>query len=93
MKNKGIVKKLSKFILVIVFIYAVYLFISQQRLLNIYAVEKEQYNSQIKAEEERKEELNETLKNLNSTQYIEGIARDKLDMYLPNERVYIDITK
>ena len=26
-------------------------------------------------------------------EFIEEIARDKLDMYLPNERVYIDIGK
>ena len=29
----------------------------------------------------------------NSNEYIEQIAREKLDMYLPNERVYIDIGK
>ena len=28
-----------------------------------------------------------------SKEFIEEIARDKLDMYLPNERVYIDIGK
>ena len=31
--------------------------------------------------------------NVNSKEFIEEIARDKLDMYLPNERVYIDIGK
>ena len=37
--------------------------------------------------------LNETLDNLNSTEYSEDIARNKLDMYLPNEKVYIDVNK
>ena len=32
-------------------------------------------------------------KNINSEEYIEEVAREKLDMYLPNERVYIDISK
>ena len=29
----------------------------------------------------------------NKKEYIEEVAREKLDMYLPNERVYIDISK
>ena len=31
--------------------------------------------------------------NINSKEYIEEVAREKLDMYLPNEKVYIDISK
>ena len=31
--------------------------------------------------------------NINSDEYIEQIAREKLEMYYPNERVYIDIEK
>lgn len=26
--------------------------------------------------------------NINSPEYIEQVAREKLDMYLPNERIY-----
>ena len=41
-----------------------------------------------------KEEYQETLANkkanINSKEYIEQVAREKLDMYLPNERIYID---
>ena len=29
--------------------------------------------------------------NIDTPEYIEQLAREKLDMYLPNERVYIDI--
>ena len=38
-------------------------------------------------------ELLEKKQNIDSTEFIEEIARDKLGMYLPNERVYIDISK
>ena len=31
--------------------------------------------------------------NINSLEYIEKIAREKLDMYLPNEKVYIDVAQ
>ena len=39
--------------------------------------------------------LNQYTKNYEdlTSQYIEEVAREKLDMYLPNERVYIDISK
>ena len=30
---------------------------------------------------------------MNTPEYIEKIAREKLDMYMPNERVYIDVSK
>ena len=39
------------------------------------------------------ESLNATKDNINSEEYIEQIAREKLDMYLPNEKVYIDKSK
>ena len=88
---------MKKFLIKIVFFilaaYGISTFISQQKLLNSYAAEKEEYNNRIETAEAERKELNETLSNLNSANYIEGIARDKLDMYLPNERVYIDITK
>ena len=74
-------------------IYVVYTFISQQKLLNAYAKEDRDYRNQIEQANETKQELSETLESLNSTEYIEQIARDKLDMYLPNEKVYIDITQ
>ena len=44
-------------------------------------------------EQENKEELLETKNNINSLEYIEKIAREKLNMYLPNEKVYIDVTQ
>lgn len=74
-------------------IYAIYAFVLQQRLLNSYANEKKEYKNQISTAEKKQEELTSTLDNLNSTEYIEDVARNKLGMYLPNERVYIDITQ
>ena len=43
-------------------------------------------------EKANNEHLLETKESVNSTEYIENIAREKLGMYLPNERVYYDIT-
>ncbi len=84
---------ITRIFFVLFAIYVVYTFVSQQKLLNAYAKEDKDYRNQIEQANEMKEELSETLQSLNSTEYIEQIARDKLDMYLPNEKVYIDITQ
>ena len=86
-------KLIKRLILIAIAVYALITFISQQRLLNTYATEKNQYANQINAAKQEQTDLNTTLNSLNSTEYIEDIARNKLDMYLPNEKVYIDITK
>ena len=86
-------KILNKAIVALLLLYAGYILISQQKMLNSYAAEKNQYTNQISQEEQQKQELTNSLEGLNSTDYIEDMARNKLDMYLPNERVYIDITK
>ncbi|CCZ00155.1 putative uncharacterized protein [Clostridium sp. CAG:793] len=84
---------LKRILLLAISVYVVYTLVSQQKLLNTYAKETEEYANQIEQATQNQTELNETLESLNSTNFIEGIARDKLDMYLTNERVYIDITK
>ena len=85
-------KKIYKHILIIVFIvYVAYTLIMQQKALNLYKAEEKQYNEEIEMATDEQEKLKETKKNINSDKYIEQIAREKLNMYLPNERVYIDI--
>ena len=74
-------------------IYVIHIFIEQQMTLNSYSAESKEYQSQIDTANDKQLELNNTIKDLNSTDYIESQAREKLDMYMPNERVYIDITK
>ena len=84
---------LKKVIFVALGIYVIYTFISQQKLLNTYAKESNEYKNQIEDANQVQTELAETLQILNSAEYTEQIAREKLDMYLPNERVYIDMSK
>lgn len=87
-------KKFLKYaFIILISIYVIHVFITQQSTLNSYATESKQYESQIESAKEEQAKLNETIQNLNSTEYVEEQAREQLDMYLPNERVYIDITK
>ena len=88
-------KLLKRIIIVAVLIYAIYTFISQQKLLNTYTAEAKQINTQIEEAEEiqNRDELTKKKEDVNSLEFIEEMAREKLDMYLPNEKVYIDISK
>ncbi len=88
MKNT---KELFKWLFVIVvLIYAIFTFANQQKTLNQYAKSTEELSQQIEEQKEYQEELAKRKEDISSEKYIEDIARDKLDMYLPNEKVYID---
>ena len=86
MKNK-LIKKL---VFIAILIYAIITFINQQKILNNYSEQKKNLNYQIAEASDYQTQLNEEKDNVNSPEYIESIAREKLDMYLPNERVYVD---
>ena len=91
---KKIIKNISKKMLVLLIaFYAINTFISQQRTLNAYTEEVANCETEIKKEKENKQSLLKIKENVNSPEYIEQIARERLGMYLPNEKVYIDITK
>ena len=88
------INKLWKKALVVFLIgYAVYIFISQQSTLNAYNKEVSKYQTEIEEAKETKDSLVAMKDNMNSSEYIEEIAREKLGMYLPNERVFIDVGK
>lgn len=89
-----IIKKLYKKVLfVVIGFYVISIFISQQQTLNTYQKEITKYEGQIEQAKESQDSLIAMKDNVNSPEYIEEIAREKLGMYLPNEKVYIDIGK
>lgn len=84
---------LKKILLVILILYFVVTFINQQKKINAYRTEQSYYISKISEQKEYNQELLSTKENINSPEYIEKMAREKLDMYLPNERVYVYANK
>lgn len=87
-------KRLFKLILgSVIAIYVLCIFINQQKVLNSYNKEQKYVAEKIQEQTEYKQELSSMKENVNSPEYIEEIAREKLDMYLPNESVYIVINK
>ena len=86
-KNKKILRNL---LIIAIIIYIAFVFINQQKTLNQYSKNAEELNQQIASEKATNEDLNQQKDNVNSLDFIEEMAREKLDMYHPNERVYVD---
>ena len=80
----------KKLIILAIAVYAVFTIINQQTTLNQYSKQTEEVKQEIAQETQNKEELAKQKDNVDSLEFIEQMAREKLDMYYPNERVYID---
>ena len=48
-----------------------------------------QYKDELEKLKAEKEDLIEQKEKINTDKYIENVARNKLDMFLPNEKVYV----
>ena len=86
-KNKKIYKKL---LILGISIYVIFTLINQQKTLNQYTKNGQELSQKIEEQKETKEELAKKKEDVNSLEFIEQMAREKLDMYYPNERVYVD---
>lgn len=84
-------KKMSKKLLILgIALYVIFTLVNQQKTLNQYNQDSNELASQIEEQKEYKEELAKKKEDVNSLNFIEQTAREKLDMYFPNERIYID---
>jgi len=88
MKKKN--KLYKKLIILCVALYAIFTLTSQQKTLNQYTENTEELKVKIAEQESYKQDLENEKENVNSLEFIEQMAREKLDMYYPNERVYTD---
>ncbi len=86
-KNKKIYKRL---LILGIAIYVIFTLVNQQKTLNQYIADGNELASKIEEQKEYKEELAKKKEDVTSLDYIEQTAREKLDMYYPNERVYVD---
>lgn len=86
-------KKLKNLAFIVIAVYAVLTFTNQEKILNSYREQKTEIANQIEDAEEQKQQLTISKENANSLEYIEKVAREKLNMYYPNERIYVDNSK
>lgn len=81
------------FILLAIFIYMSYIFVNQQRLLYTKNLELNKIENKIGEEEKLNEELSIEKEMIQSDEYIERVAREKLGMVKKDERIFMDIGK
>lgn len=85
------IKRLAVSAAVFVFcIYFICVTVSQQHTINIKQKEINELNSQIVSANSDTESLKNELESVNEPEYLERMAREKLGLVQPNERVYID---
>ena len=77
-------KLYKKLLIIAIVLYVGITLINQQATLNDYTKTSESLAQELK------EELANKKEEVNSLEFIEQTARERLDMYLPNERVYVD---
>ena len=86
--------KLLRNVFVIALILWLVMLIKQQISIMQYKEEINVLSSKIQVAEDElnqnKQDLKQKEQNTQSLEYIEKVAREKLGMYLPNERVYVD---
>ena len=86
----GFITNLRKILFGVAIIYVTFTIYNQQKTLNEYSKNTENLNQQIASEQDTNNELNKKKDDVNSLDFIEEMAREKLDMYYPNEKVYMD---
>lgn len=87
MKKKKLYKKL---LIILVVMYSTFTLVNQQKVLNQYSQNSKELASKIESEKEYNAELVSEKENVNSKEFIEKTAREMLDMYYPNEKIYVD---
>ncbi len=95
-KQKGKIApgRLLAVILVGLFVlYFIYIMIWQQVMLSKKNKEIDALEEKISAATQQTEQLKEQLSSMEDPEYIERIAREKLGLVRPNERVFVDANK
>lgn len=93
-KQKLNVKRLAIVAAAAVFIiYFVYAMIAQQIALSNKNKEIQSLEEQVSAANTETERLQKELDNLEDPEYLERVAREKLGLVRPNERVFVDANK
>lgn len=92
MKNRGSIR-LIILGLIILCGYFIYLFFDQQSIIDEKTAALNDIMEKIEIEKKIGEDLENQLKIIDTDEYIEKVARERLGMVKPGERIYIDVNK
>ncbi len=90
-KKKVNTKKLViNLVAIFFFAYFCYTMIWQQVVISSKSDEIDALNEKITAAEQQNDKLEKELENIDDPEYLEKVAREKLGLVRPNERVFVD---
>lgn len=97
-RKAAVLKKKSKskfgYVLLLLFsIYFAYIFAEQQNLIFNKNLEMKNIQTKVLEEKTTNEDLREQEEIISNEEYIEKIAREKLGMVKPGEKVFVDVNK
>lgn len=90
-KKKNI--KLGIILLVAFVLYFSYIFVQQQRLIVVKNKDIAEIQRKIEDETLKSEHLKRKMSKVNTDEYLENVAREKLGLVKDGERVFIDVNK
>jgi len=76
-----------------IFVYFISVFCIQQFRINEYKIQEEYYKNSISEKKEEKAKNEELMAQTNTSEYIEQVAREKLGLVKPYEKIFMDINK
>ncbi len=84
------VNPISVLIVISLMAYSTFTIVKQEIAIRKYEKEKQSYMEQIALAKEKNEQYKKYSEYVNTYEYIEKIAREKLRMLLPEEKIYIE---
>jgi len=92
MNKKAIVMfKIELIVLVVLVIHSLFISVEQQQIFNTKEKDIKEIQAKIQEEKDTKEKLMELEKILDTDEYVEEVAREKLGMVKPGEKVFVDV--
>lgn len=94
--NKRRIKSKSKIILALtlcVFSYFTWTFVGQEQIIREKQSQIASINQKIDDEKSKNADLKKQKELVNSSEYIEKVAREKLGMVKPGEKIFVDVNK
>lgn len=85
--------KVGLILIAVICAYFIYIMVGQEKLLIQKQNEMKKIEAKIEDEKALNEELQKQKQEVNSDSYVERIAREKLGMVKPGEKVFVDVNR
>ena len=86
-------RKVTRVLWAVLFLYVGYIFVQQQIRLHDLRVEEKEVSAEIEQAQQENKELTHIMDIMDTNEYIEKVARQKLGFVKPDEQVFIDTSK